>query len=293
MKPRKIMSRHHATSSQRGRTSLNALIILFFTSDWFKPVRTCVTWSFSSLSRIRAGWMILQVCTWSQADRQTKRRSGLIISLCGSPEGESPARAPPHMQMVETPSLRGPPPIKTPPAAIINNKHCGRRWQMVAKCLCCQIYQLEQKISICSSETEALPETTGSWNAPLGRVLAAAVTRFCTADSCLTFSRTAAGNEIFKSPRRGKQNTKHSPSPSPEPDPGSVRTQETRQPSVTSSWAVSYTLTSRPVWWHCRTTQFCSAAGPRKRPGGLAGSDLQLHQEMDSDGINLGAETLI
>lgn len=183
--------------------------------------------------------------------------------------------------------------LKTPPAAIINNKHCGRRWQMVAKCLCCQIYQLEQKISICSSETEALPETTGSWNAPLGRVQAAAVTRFCTADSCLTFSRTAAGNEIFKSPRRGKQNTKHSPSPSPEPDPGSVRTQETRQPSVTSSWAISYTLTTRPVWWHCRTTQFCSAAGPRKRPGGLAGSDLQLHQEMDSDGINLGAETLI
>lgn len=117
MKPRKIMSRHHATSSQRGRTSLNGLIILFFTSDWFKPVRTCVTWSFSSLSRIRAGWMILQVCTWSQADRQTKRRSGLIISLCGSPEGESPARAPLHMQMVETPPLRGPPPIKNPPSS--------------------------------------------------------------------------------------------------------------------------------------------------------------------------------
>lgn len=150
-----------------------------------------------------------------------------------------------------------------------------------------------QKISICSSETEALPETTRSSNAPLGRVLASAVTRFCTARLCLTFSRTATGNEILKLPRRGKPNKKHSPSPSPEPDPGSVRTQETWQPSVTSWWAVSNTLITRAVWWHCGTTQFCSAAGPSKRPGGLAGWDLQLHQEMDSDGINLGVETLI
>lgn len=88
---RVIMQHHHNVVGRLWTLWL----FCFFASDWFKPVRTCVTWSFSSLSRIRAGWMILQVCTWSQADRQTKRRSGLIISLCGSPEGESPARAPP------------------------------------------------------------------------------------------------------------------------------------------------------------------------------------------------------
>lgn len=44
-------------------------------------------------------------------------------------------------RMVEVLPLEQPPPIKTPPAAKLNNKHCGPCSQMVAKCLCCQIWQ--------------------------------------------------------------------------------------------------------------------------------------------------------